>query len=48
MMIVDKNIDDVNDDDHDVTDVDDDCYDDNDVDFIDSDYLKMMVKLLYL
>ena len=31
MMIVDKKIDDVNDDDdHDVTDVDDDCYDGND------------------
>ena len=35
-MIVDKKIDDVNDDDdHDVTDVDDDCYDGNDVDYID-------------
>jgi hypothetical protein len=32
-MIVDKKIDDVNDDDdYDVTDVDDDCYDGNDVD----------------
>ena len=48
MMIVDKKIDDVNDDDdHDVTDVDDDCYDGNDVDNIDSDWLKMMLKLLY-
>ena len=47
MMIVDQNIDDVNDDDHDVTDVDDDCYDDNDVDNIDIDCLKMMLKLLY-
>ena len=41
--------DDVNvDDDHNITYVDDDCYDDNDVDYIDSDYLKMMFKLLYL
>ena len=48
MMIVDKKIDDVyDDDDHDVTDVDDDCYDGNDVDNIDSDCLKMMLKLLY-
>ena len=42
MMIVDKKIDDVNDDDHDVTDVDDDCYDGNDVDNIDSDCLMMI------
>ena len=48
MMIVDKKIDDVNDDDdHDVTDVDDDCYDGNDVDYIDKDCLKMMPKFLY-
>jgi len=48
MMIVDKKIDDVNDDDdYDVTDVDDDCYDRNDVDNIDSDCLKMKLKLLY-
>ena len=49
MMIVDKKIDDVNDDDddYDVTDVNDDCYDGNDVDYIDSDCLKMMLKLLY-
>ncbi len=46
-MIVDKKIDDVNDDDYDVTDVDDDCYDRNDVDNIDSDCLKMMLKFLY-
>jgi hypothetical protein len=47
-MIVDKKIDDVNDDDdYDVTDVDDDCYDDNDVDYIDCDCLKIMLKLLY-
>ena len=46
MMIVDKKIDDVNDDDdHDVTAVLDDCYDGNDVDNIDSDSLKMMLKL---
>ena len=45
MMIVDKKIDDVNDDDdHDVTDVDDDCYDCN---VVDSDCLKMMLKFLY-
>ena len=47
MMIVDKKIDDVNDDDHDVTYFDDDCYDGNDVDNIDNDCLKMMLKLLY-
>ena len=48
MMIVDKKIDDVNnDDDYDVIDVDDDCYDGNDVDNIDSDCLKMMPKFLY-
>jgi len=46
MMIVDKKIDDVNDDD-DVTDVDDDCYDRDDVDDIDSDCLKIMLKFLY-
>ncbi len=46
-MIVDKMIDDVNDDDYDVTDVDDDCYDRNDVDNIDCDCLKMMLKFLY-
>ena len=34
--------------DHNITYVDHDCYDDNDVDYIDSDYLKMMFKLLYL
>jgi hypothetical protein len=46
-MIV-YNDDDVSDDDdYDVTDVDNDCYDDNDVDNIDSDCLKMMLKLLY-
>ena len=47
MMIVDKKIDDVSDDDDDVTDVDDDCYDRNDVDNNDSDCLKMMLKFLY-
>ena len=46
-MIVDKKIDDVNDDDYDVTDVDDDCYDRNDVDNIYIDCLKMMLKCLY-
>ncbi len=46
MMIVDKKIDDVNDDDN-VTDVGDDCYDRNVVDNIDSDCLKMMLKFLY-
>ncbi len=35
------------DEDYDITDVDDDCYDGNDVDIIDSDCLKMMLKLLY-
>ena len=45
MMIVDKKIDD--DDDDYVTNVDDDCYDGNDVDNIDSDFLKMMLKFLY-